>query len=73
MNRVLLCGAVVVWVSQPAMAIVDVNGNGMSDVWEREFNDGELFDEGFDPLADPDADGWTNVEESIAGTGPFDS
>lgn len=52
-------------------AILDTNQNGLSDFWEREQNDGELFPAAFDPQADPDGDGWTNSLEALAGTNPF--
>lgn len=52
-------------------AIVDINENGLSDIWEKQNNDGELFSETFNPEADLDADGWTNTEEAAAGTDPF--
>ena len=56
----------------PATAILDTNSNGVSDLWERANNDGELFDENFDVQADPDSDGWTNEQEAAAGTNPSD-
>jgi hypothetical protein len=56
----------------PAFAILDVNSNGVSDFWERDFNNGSLFAESFDPLADYDSDGWSNAQEAAAGTNPFD-
>jgi hypothetical protein len=55
----------------PATAILDTNNNGVSDIWERANNDGELFDESFNPQADPDFDGWTSELEAAAGTDPF--
>ena len=58
-----------------ASAQLDANANGMSDVWERHYNNGSLFDpENPDhaPHADPDGDGWTNLQEAAAGTDPFD-
>ncbi len=55
-------------------AIIDVDADGLDDVWEHEFG----FDtDGGDPipaqaaLADPDHDGRTNLEESQAGTNPW--
>ncbi len=57
-----------------ALAIQDENSNGMSDLWESAYHQGLPFsphDPDHDPSADPDGDGWTNHEESIAGTDPF--
>ncbi len=57
-----------------ACAIQDGNSNGLSDVWERHYNNADLFspaDPDHLPPSDPDADGWTNAEEAIAGTDPF--
>lgn len=54
-----------------SFAIVDTNQNGLSDLWEEQFNNGALLNETFDPNADSDSDGWTNVQESAAGTNPF--
>ena len=51
-------------------AIVDTNDNGLSDIWEKQHNDNELFSETFDPQVDLDADGWTNAQEAAAGTDP---
>ena len=49
-------------------AMVDDNGNGMSDVWERKY---QMVDA--DPFANPDNDGQNNLLESIAGTDPNDA
>jgi len=59
------------WMSllSPALAIVDQYGDGMSDIWKVHF--GMPVDSSADPNADPDGDGWTNLQESIAGTNPF--
>jgi hypothetical protein len=46
--------------------ILDLNTNGMSDVWEQLF--GAV---GLDPNGDADGDGVSNLKESIAGTNPF--
>jgi len=58
----------------PANAIINQSGDGMSDVWKAKYglsitDDGTL-DPSQAPGADPDGDGWTNLEESIAGTDP---
>lgn len=57
----------------PSLAIVDSNDNGLSDLWEKQYNTGNLFPSTFDPSADPDGDGWTNAREAAAGTDPFNA
>ena len=53
----------------PARAqMIDLNANGMSDVWEQLYNA-----TGLDPNADTDGDGVPNRVESLAGTDPFDA
>lgn len=47
----------------------DLDGNGLSDVWERYYF---LNAGGVDPDDDPDNDGLTNLGEHIAGTDPLD-
>jgi hypothetical protein len=44
----------------------DLGGNGLPDNWETA-NFGHT---GIDPNADPDADGWTNLQEYWNGTNP---
>ena len=56
----------------PASGILDTNSNGLSDLWERAYNGGDLF-ASMDPLTDDDSDGWTNAQEAAAGTDPFDA
>lgn len=51
----------------PAAAALDGNGNSQSDVWEMVFGA-----PGLAPAADADHDGWTNSQECVAGTNPFD-
>lgn len=67
-----ILGAVSLMLASTVHAIIDSNSNGMSDLWEENFNQLELFPPSFDPQADPDNDGWTNAQEAAAGTDPFD-
>ncbi len=48
--------------------MIDLNGNGMSDIWEWMYNA-----YGVNPNADPDGDGFPNRLEAIAATNPLDS
>ena len=48
--------------------VVDLNANGMSDIWELVYGAG-----GLDPNGDADGDGVPNKLEALAGTNPFDS
>jgi hypothetical protein len=54
--------------AQARAPMIDANGNGMSDVWEWLYNA-----EGVSPNADSDHDGFSNLQESVAGTDPFNS
>ncbi len=63
----LLCGIVLGLAHTVVGAGLDLNHNGMSDVWEKQFNAS-----GLNPALDTDGDGFTNLQESIAGTNPFD-
>lgn len=56
----------------PSQAILDLNGNGVSDLWEKRYNAGNLYPT-YDPTADPDGDGWANEIEAVAGTDPLKS
>jgi hypothetical protein len=71
MFPLLLVSGLWLLVSRTSPAIIDENQNGVSDPWEQQHNDGDLFST-FDPNADPDLDGWTNEQEAAAGTDPLD-
>jgi len=47
---------------------LDLNSNNMSDVWEQLFGAGSL-----NPNIDTDGDGFSNLQEALAGTDPFDA
>ena len=47
---------------------VDADGNGINDDWEMQYF-GQI---GIDPNADPDGDGFSNLQEFLAGTDPTD-
>jgi hypothetical protein len=51
-----------------SVALEDLDGNGLSDAWERLYFGGI----GVDPTADPDGDGLSNRAENKAGTNPND-
>ena len=56
-----------------SQANLDVNANNLSDFWEKQYNNGNLFPNTFLTTADPDQDGWNNLTESYTGTDPFSS
>jgi uncharacterized protein (DUF1800 family) len=62
----LLLAAAIVVGATPVRAL-DRNHNSFDDVWELVYNAGSLA-----PLADTDGDGYSNAEESAAGTDPRD-
>jgi hypothetical protein len=71
LHLILQLATIWLLLSPVSYAIFDTNGNGVSDLWEKHYNDGNLFST-FDPNADPDGDGWTNEIEAISGTNPSD-
>ncbi len=54
-------------------AIVDLNGNGVSDVWEYKYHATSLVADTTAKNSDADADGQSNYLESLAGTDPRDA
>ena len=65
----MIIAAALTTISQRAAAQkLDLNGNNMSDIWEQLFNA-----TGVDPNADSDGDGFSNLQEALAGTDPFDA
>lgn len=59
--------AVIMVFSPVTWGVLDEDVDGMSDVWEQLFGA-----EGLAPNGDQDGDGQSNLEESLAGTNPFD-
>lgn len=51
----------------PAYGLVDINGDGISDVWVQAY-----AAQGLDPAGDEDGDQNSNYAESVFGTDPFD-
>ena len=64
----LLAAALLLLRANTRAGTVDQNGNGLDDVWEIVFRAG-----GLNPLADDDGDGFSNFQESVAGTDPRDA
>jgi Bacterial TSP3 repeat len=58
-----------------AHAILDVDNDGMSDVWEQQYGFSSTGNANANQAstADPDGDGFSNQLESIAGTDPLSS
>src|SRR5580704_9377198 len=54
--------------AQAQAQIIDLNGNGMGDIWEWTYN---VY--GINPNIDSDGDGFLNWQESIAGTDPLNA
>ncbi|HEV2210040.1 MAG TPA: DUF1800 family protein [Verrucomicrobiae bacterium] len=67
-RRLLYVMLVMVVAGRAGAQMVDLNHNGMSDIWELIYGASAL-----DPNGDADGDGASNRQESIAGTNPFDS
>jgi uncharacterized protein (DUF1800 family) len=72
MSRVVLCIVAALFVLMTAEGVhaqmIDINTNGMSDVWEYLYAASGLL-----PTGDADGDGAINRVEAVAGTDPFDA
>ncbi len=64
--RAVLTAFILLCTALSARAGIDLNGNGMSDIWELEYGAQTL-----NPQLDSDGDGLTNLQESLAGTNPL--
>jgi uncharacterized protein (DUF1800 family) len=64
----LLTGLLALAGSRVQAAMIDLNTNGASDIWEQIFSATAL-----PPSADSDADGFSNVQEALAGTSPVNA
>ncbi len=62
-----LLAALLLLLPASVRADIDLNGNGISDVWEL------LNEEAIDPAGDTDGDGQSNLAESVFGTNPLSS
>lgn len=69
----VLASALWLLASIPAYALIDTDSDGFGDAWEslNGFLIGASPPANQAPAADPDSDGWTNLQEATAGTNPF--
>src|ERR1017187_847597 len=67
-RRLFALAAIFFSASLARAQMIDLNGNGISDVWEWLYNAPNI-----NPNTDPDGDGFSNLQEATAGTNPFDS
>lgn len=58
--------------ASPVVA-VDRNNNSACDVWEQIYNASEIVSSEELRNSDADSDGFTNIEEALSGTDPFDA
>ena len=69
----ILVSCLWILVSQFSHAILDTNNNCVSDLEEKTYNNNQLYPNTYNPQADSDGDGWTNLQEATAGTSPIDA
>ncbi len=66
--RYLMAMVLAVFPLQSSHAVLDGDGNGLSDVWQRKFKVSAI-----PGSEDPDGDGFTNAQEAKFGTDPVDA
>ena len=67
-SRIIIAMFLGLGINAAPAQMVDLGGNGMSDIWEWVYSATSLS-----PTADTDGDGVANLAEALAGTNPFDS
>jgi len=70
--RASVLSSVLILATQPSHAVLDLNGNGLSDLYEEAVNGGVKFGPTTDLSSDEDHDGLTLAQEAVAGTHPND-
>ena len=68
LDNVVLDGTYDLQSDQPG---IDLNNNGVSDVWEYRFGAIDLVNDEASRNQDEDGDGFTNAQEALLGTNPF--
>jgi len=58
--------------TRQAHCAIDLNTNGVCDIWEQKYNASSLVLNEAAKAADEDADGQSNYDEALAGTDPWD-
>jgi uncharacterized protein (DUF1800 family) len=67
-SRAIFTATIVFFSGSLFAQMVDLNGDGVSDIWEWIYGTNGVV-----PPGDSDGDGFSNLQEAIAGTNPFDS
>ncbi|NWK57610.1 DUF1800 family protein [Verrucomicrobiaceae bacterium N1E253] len=68
----VLCSACPLALASAADALIDLNSNGICDIWEHRYQASSLVDTPENRASDSDGDGQSNQDESMAGTDPRD-
>lgn len=72
MKRILFTIFSASFCSPLSAAVIDLNNNGVNDIWEQKYHATSLVSDEAGKSADTDADGVSNLNESLAGTDPRD-